>query len=35
VPELPGAGGDEVATLADAFNRMHRSLVRAMKMLDE
>lgn len=35
VPELAVKGSDEVAVLADAFNRMHRSLVKAMKMLEE
>ena len=32
-PELPARGGDEISTLAAAFNRMHRSLSKAMKML--
>lgn len=35
VPELPVQGKDEVSVLADAFNRMHRSLAKAMKMLEE
>ncbi len=35
VPELPVKGKDEVSVLADAFNRMHRSLVKAMKMLED
>ncbi|HTS24880.1 MAG TPA: DUF3365 domain-containing protein, partial [Bryobacteraceae bacterium] len=35
IPELPVTGNDEVATLADSFNRMRRSLERAIKMLDE
>jgi HAMP domain-containing protein len=35
VPELPVKGGDEIADLAGAFNRMRRSLVTAMKMLGE
>ena len=35
VPELPVHGGDEIADLAGAFNRMRRSLVTAMKMLGE
>ncbi len=35
VPELPVKGGDEIADLAGAFNRMRRSLVTAMKMLDD
>jgi HAMP domain-containing protein len=34
VPELPVKGKDEIAVLAGAFNRMHRSLVKAMKMLE-
>jgi protein-histidine pros-kinase len=33
VPELPVKGSDEIAVLARAFNRMHRSLSRAMQML--
>lgn len=33
-PELPASGKDEIATLAGAFNRMHRSLAKAMKILD-
>jgi HAMP domain-containing protein len=35
VPEFPVKGKDEVSVLADAFNRMHRSLVKAMKMLED
>jgi len=35
VPELPVHGKDEISVLADSFNRMHRSLTRAMKMLEE
>jgi len=35
VPELPVRGKDEISMLAAAFNRMHRSLAAAMKMLDE
>jgi protein-histidine pros-kinase len=35
VPELPAKGGDEISILAAAFNRMHRSLAAAMKMLDK
>jgi protein-histidine pros-kinase len=35
VPELPVNGKDEVAVLADSFNRMHRSLKSAMKMLED
>jgi protein-histidine pros-kinase len=34
VPELVVKGKDEIATLADSFNRMHRSLRKAMKMLE-
>lgn len=33
VPELPVRGGDEIATLAASFNRMHRSLQKAMSLL--
>ena len=35
VPELPVTGKDEMSALADSFNRMHRSLSKAMKLLDE
>jgi protein-histidine pros-kinase len=35
IPELPAKGRDEISILAAAFNRMHRSLVAAMKMLDK
>ena len=35
IPELPVQGRDEIAVLADAFNRMHRSLAKAMKMLGD
>jgi protein-histidine pros-kinase len=35
VPELPVRGKDEISMLAAAFNRMHRSLAAAMRMLDE
>ncbi|MDB5321916.1 MAG: histidine kinase region domain protein [Phycisphaerales bacterium] len=35
VPELPVKGKDEISMLAAAFNRMHRSLAAAMRMLDE
>jgi nitrate/nitrite-specific signal transduction histidine kinase len=34
LPELPASGKDEIATLARSFNRMYRSLAKAMKMLD-
>jgi protein-histidine pros-kinase len=33
MPELPASGRDEIAVLAGSFNRMRRSLDRAMKML--
>jgi HAMP domain-containing protein len=33
VPELPIRGKDEIAVLAESFNRMRRSLDRALKML--
>jgi HAMP domain-containing protein len=35
VPELEVKGEDEMSALADSFNRMHRSLSKAMKLLDE
>jgi protein-histidine pros-kinase len=35
VPELPVKGGDEIADLAGAFNRMRRSLVTAMKIIGD
>jgi len=34
MPELPVRGNDEISILATAFNRMHRSLATAMKMLE-
>jgi HAMP domain-containing protein len=34
VPELPVRGKDEIAIFAEAFNRMHRSLARAMHLLE-
>jgi protein-histidine pros-kinase len=34
VPELPARGRDEIAVLAAAFNRMHRSVTAAMRMLE-
>jgi protein-histidine pros-kinase len=34
-PDLPDAGKDEVSTLARSFNRMKKSLVQALKMLEE
>jgi nitrogen fixation/metabolism regulation signal transduction histidine kinase len=33
--ELEVKGNDEIASLAKSINRMHRSLVNAVKMLDE
>ena len=33
-PELPAAGRDEIATLAGSFNRMRRSLEKALKMME-
>jgi protein-histidine pros-kinase len=35
VEELPVQGRDEISVLAAAFNRMHRSLAAAMKMLEQ
>jgi protein-histidine pros-kinase len=35
VPELPVNGKDEISRLADAFNRMHRSLAKALKLLED
>ncbi len=35
IPELPVRGNDELSVLADSFNRMHRSLRKAMKLLGE
>ena len=34
VPEFPGHGRDEIGVLADSFNRMRRSLRKAMKLLE-
>jgi protein-histidine pros-kinase len=34
MPELPVRGNDEIAVLAGSFNRMRRSLERALKMLE-
>ena len=34
IPELPVSGRDEIATLAVAFNRMHRSVSAALQMLE-
>ena len=33
-PEFPEKGGDEIASLAQSFNRMRRSLTNALQMLD-
>ena len=33
--DLPATGKDQVAVLARAFNRMRRSLKKAMKMMEE
>jgi HAMP domain-containing protein len=35
MPELPEKGRDQVAMLASSFNRMRRSLERALKMMEE
>jgi HAMP domain-containing protein len=35
IPELPPDGAREISVLAAAFNRMHRSLAKAMKLIDE
>jgi len=35
VPELPDSGRDEVSLLAKSFNRMRRSLEKAMSLIDE
>ena len=35
LPELPVRGRDEIAVLAAAFNRMHRSVSTAMKILEK
>lgn len=34
-PELPEKGRDQISRLAQSFNRMRRSLVKAMQMLEE
>jgi protein-histidine pros-kinase len=34
-PEFPVRGRDEIASLAESFNRMRRSLANALRMLDE
>jgi len=35
IPELPESGRDEVALLAKSFNRMRRSLEKALRLIDE
>jgi HAMP domain-containing protein len=35
IQDLPVKGSDEIGQMAAAFNRMHRSLAKALKMLDE
>jgi protein-histidine pros-kinase len=35
VPEVRVRGGDEVSVLANSFNRMRISLVKALKMLED
>jgi HAMP domain-containing protein len=34
-PEFSGAGSKEIASLGQSFNRMRRSLVEALKMLQD
>jgi len=34
-PELATSGNDEVALLAKSFNRMRRSLEKALRLIDE
>ena len=34
-PEIPVTGRDEISSLAEAFNRMRRSLANALKLLGE
>ena len=34
-PEVAVRGNDEIASLAESFNRMRRSLANALKMLGE
>ena len=34
-PDFPASGGDEVSRLAESFNRMKKSVVHAIKMLEE
>ena len=35
IPELSESGGDEVALLAKSFNRMRRSLEKAISLIDD
>jgi len=35
VPELPAKGSDEISQLAQSFNRMYLSLVKAIRMLEQ
>ncbi|MBK8726057.1 MAG: DUF3365 domain-containing protein [Holophagaceae bacterium] len=35
MPDLPEGGSDEIAVLAKSINRMHRSLDKAIRMIDE
>jgi protein-histidine pros-kinase len=35
IPDLPDAGRDEVSMLAKSFNRMRRSLEKAISLIDE
>ena len=35
LPELPAAGRDEISVLAASFNRMRRSLQKAMQMIEQ
>jgi protein-histidine pros-kinase len=35
VPDFQVASRDEIGTLTESFNRMKKSLVQAMKMLEE
>jgi HAMP domain-containing protein len=35
IPELPVSGHNEISVLAASFNRMHRSLKSALKMLGQ
>jgi protein-histidine pros-kinase len=35
VPDFKAGGRDEIGTLTESFNRMKKSLVQAMKMLED